>query len=96
MPRILGGAIALLLFVTAHAEEDISLKNSGGRELVEGYCGACHSLDYPRMNAWFLDHQGWDAEINKMIKTYGAPISSADARVIVDYLAANYGSSGGR
>ena len=32
------------------------------------------------------------AEVAKMIKVFGAPISEADARAIADYLKANYGS----
>jgi hypothetical protein len=32
-----------------------------------------------------------DAEVVKMIKPYGAPISDADAKEIVHYLAKNYG-----
>jgi hypothetical protein len=35
-----------------------------------------------------------EAEVNKMIKVFGAPIVSVKANVIVDYLAANYGSGG--
>jgi hypothetical protein len=29
----------------------------------------------------------WQAEVTKMIKVYGAPISEGDAKLIVDYLA---------
>jgi hypothetical protein len=32
----------------------------------------------------------WEASVNKMIKVYGALIE-ADAKVIADYLAGNYG-----
>jgi hypothetical protein len=38
--------------------------------------------------------KGWESEVDKMIKAYGAPISAADAKTIVDYLTANYGSGG--
>ena len=76
----------------AKAEEAVALKPGPGRDLVEGYCNACHSLDYPRINATFLNRQGWESEVNKMIKAYGAPIGPDDAKMIVDYLAANYGS----
>ena len=34
------------------------------------------------------------AEIDKMIKVFGAPIEPADAAVIVDYLVKNYGTAG--
>ena len=61
-------------------------------EGAEDYCNACHSLDYPRMNAPFLNRQGWETEVNKMITAFGAPIGPSDAKTIVDYLVANYGS----
>ena len=92
MWRILIGSAALLLAVSAQAQENVTLKAGTGRDVVEGYCAACHSLDYPRINAPFLDRRGWETEVNKMITAYGAPIGPADAKIIVDYLAANYGS----
>jgi sulfite dehydrogenase (cytochrome) subunit B len=70
------------------------LEAGAGRDVVEGFCGACHSPDYPRMNASFLNRQGWETEVNKMIKVFGAPIEPANAKIIIDYLAANYGSGG--
>jgi sulfite dehydrogenase (cytochrome) subunit B len=94
MRRILVAAIAVFVAAGARAEEDVALKAGAGREVVENYCNACHSLDYPRINAPFLDHRGWENEVNKMITAYGAPITPTEAKIIVDYLAANYGSSG--
>jgi sulfite dehydrogenase (cytochrome) subunit B len=92
MWRMVATAGALLFALSAQAEENIVLKPGAGLNVVEDYCNACHSLDYPRMNATFLNRQGWESEVNKMIKAYGAPIGPADAKTIVDYLAANYGS----
>ena len=94
MWRMVATAAALLFALSAQAEENIVLKPGAGRDVVEDYCNACHSLDYPRINSTFLTHQGWEAEVNKMIKVFGAPIQPADAKVIVDYLTANYGSGG--
>ncbi len=88
---LIGGAIALFS-LAAHAEEAVTLKDGPGRDVVEGHCGACHSLDYPGMNGHFLDRKGWESEVQKMIKAYGAPIGAADAKTIVDYLTANYGT----
>ena len=85
--------LAALLSVPALAEEKpITLKKGPGLEQVEANCGACHSLDYILMNSPFMTSATWDAEINKMIHAFGAPISEADARAIGDYLKANYGS----
>jgi hypothetical protein len=58
---------------------------------VEANCVMCHSLDYIPMNSPFLDRQGWEASVNKMIKVMGAPIAEGDAQKIADYLAGQYG-----
>ena len=72
-------------------EMPVQLKAGAGADKVEGNCAACHSLDYIRMNSPFLSAAGWDAEVSKMINAFGAPISAADAKIIGDYLKANYG-----
>jgi hypothetical protein len=43
------------------------------------------------MNSPFLDRKGWEAEVNKMVKAYGAPMEPGEVEKIVDYLATNYG-----
>jgi mono/diheme cytochrome c family protein len=71
-------------------EQPVELAKGDGLETVEQNCGGCHSLDYIRMNSPFLSKDGWQAEVTKMRKALGAPISDADAATIVTYLAANY------
>jgi mono/diheme cytochrome c family protein len=84
--------LAVLLTAEAFAnEQPIALKQAPGLDKVEHNCAACHSLDYIEMNSPFLDAGGWDSEMNKMIKVFGAPIPDADAKAIADYLKANYG-----
>ncbi len=86
-------AVAAVLFAGAALgqEQEIKLKPGPGADKVEGNCAACHTLAYIPMNSPFLDAKGWNAEVTKMIKAYGAPIDEADAKVIADYLAKNYG-----
>jgi mono/diheme cytochrome c family protein len=85
--------LAVSLVAPAFADEQpINLKKAPGLDVVEGNCAACHSLDYVQMNSPFLNAAGWDAEVSKMIKLFEAPISEEDAKTIVDYLKANYGS----
>jgi sulfite dehydrogenase (cytochrome) subunit B len=72
-------------------EKPIELKKAAGVEKVKGNCAACHSLDYVQMNSPFLSSAGWDAEVAKMVKMFGAPIADSDARTIADYLQKNYG-----
>jgi sulfite dehydrogenase (cytochrome) subunit B len=85
-------AAAVLAFPAAAEEKLVDLKKAPGLDKVEGNCGACHSLDYIQMNSPYPNAALWDAEVTKMIKAFGAPISEADAAVIKDYLKKNYGS----
>jgi sulfite dehydrogenase (cytochrome) subunit B len=91
--RLLMCGLLALSDLPVPADEAIMLRDAPGRDVVEGYCGACHSLAYPRTNSVFLDRKGWQSEVDKMIKAYGAPIGEDDAKVIVDYLTANYGTA---
>ncbi len=86
-------ALVLLLAAPAAADEKpVELKKAPGLDKVEANCGACHSLDYIQMNSPFMSPATWDAEVTKMMKAFGAPITDADAAVIKDYLKKNYGS----
>ena len=73
------------------AESKFKLKQAPGVDKVQVNCAVCHSLDYIQLNSPFLDHKGWDATVNKMIKAFGAPIKAGDTSDIVNYLAKNYG-----
>jgi hypothetical protein len=72
--------------------ETAALKPGPNVDVAERNCTACHSADYintqPRGPRFKKDF--WQAEVNKMIKVYGAPIEAADIGTIVDYLAATY------
>ncbi|HSV25524.1 MAG TPA: cytochrome c [Xanthobacteraceae bacterium] len=85
-------AAAALALPAAAEEKPVDLKRAPGLDKVEANCGACHSLDYIMMNSPFPGAALWDAEVTKMIKAFGAPISEADAKTIADYLKQNYGS----
>jgi mono/diheme cytochrome c family protein len=95
--RILAVAMLAVLFGAGSAaaladEPVVDLKPGPGLDKVQGNCGACHSLDYIRMNSTFLNAAGWNAEVAKMIKAFGAPIGDDDAKAIAEYLAKNYGT----
>ena len=72
-------------------EKPVQLKQAPGADKVEANCAACHTLDYIPMNSTFLNAAQWDAEVTKMINAFGAPIGPDDAKIIGDYLKANYG-----
>jgi mono/diheme cytochrome c family protein len=84
-------SMALAATIVYAAEQRVALKDGPGRDKVEANCASCHSLDYIQGNSPFMNRGVWDAEVTKMIKAYGAPISDADAKEIADYLAKNYG-----
>ena len=91
--RVTVALLALTLATPALADEQaIALKKAPGLDKVEANCAACHSLDYIVMNSPYPNAALWDAEVTKMIKTYGAPITDADAKEIAEYLKKNYGS----
>jgi sulfite dehydrogenase (cytochrome) subunit B len=73
-------------------EETAAFKPGPNLEVVQNNCTACHSADYiaiqPQGPKYKKDF--WQAEVTKMIKTYGAPIDEADVPKIVEYLAATY------
>jgi len=93
-------AIAALSFVSATAApvsynlppETAAFKPGPNLDVVMNNCTGCHSADYiatqPRGAKFKEDF--WKAEVNKMIKVYGAPIADADVAKIVEYLAATY------
>ena len=87
---VLIAAVAIAFPATAE-EKPVQLKPAPGLDKVEGNCSGCHSLDYILMNSPFPNAALWDAEIAKMIKAFGAPISQTDAKVISDYLKQHYG-----
>jgi hypothetical protein len=84
------------LAVSAIAQERaVPLKEGAGKTVTENICSGCHSLDYIRINAPFMNRQTWTASVNKMVQMFGAPIAANDAAAIIDYLAANYGTPTG-
>jgi len=71
-------------------EETDQYKPGPGREVAQANCGACHSSDYVRIQPPGKGAAFWSAEVQKMVKVYGAPIDDKDAKTIADYLAATY------
>ena len=94
MKKTLIAAAALAIaFGAMAAESKFKLKDAPGVAQVQANCTTCHSLDYIQLNSRFLDRQGWQAEVTKMMKAFGAPVKADDVPAIVDYLAREYGKS---
>jgi cytochrome c5 len=69
----------------------VQLKTGPGLDKVSTLCNICHSTDYITMQPPF-PRATWSAEVNKMIKVMGAPINEDDAKTIINYLVAAYGT----
>jgi cytochrome c5 len=77
--------------ITLPGDNDYAkLKPGPHSDLAQTQCQFCHSTDYiviqPRG-----DGRQWDAVVTKMIKVFGAPLSEADAKAIIEYLTTTYG-----
>ena len=65
------------------------LAEGEGLQETQSFCVMCHSTRYITMQPP-LPAAVWEAEMNKMIKTYGAPIPEPSAKKILAYLQAHY------
>jgi hypothetical protein len=65
------------------------LAAADGQQETLSFCSQCHSTRYITMQPPLLAAT-WEAEVNKMIKTLGAPIPDASAQKIILYLQQNY------
>jgi cytochrome c5 len=65
------------------------LAEGEGRAETETFCAMCHSTRYITMQPP-LPAATWEAEVNKMIKTFGAFIPEASAKKIISYLQTHY------
>jgi hypothetical protein len=65
------------------------LAEGEGRQEVQSFCVTCHSQRYITMQPP-LPATTWEAEVNKMMKTYGAAIPEATAKKISLYLGKHY------
>jgi sulfite dehydrogenase (cytochrome) subunit B len=92
----LGVCVAPLAVVRAESlsytlpEETAALRAGPGIESAEKNCSACHSAEYIAYQPPKRGRAFWEAEVQKMIKVYGAPIDETDAKAIADYLAQTY------
>ena len=85
--RLLIGVMIAMSGLAARAEEAVTLKDAPGRDIVEGLLRRLSLARLSKDQCGFLNRKGWESEVDKMIKAYGAPIGAANAKTIVDYLA---------
>jgi hypothetical protein len=75
--------------VPAYPAPTTDLAPGDGVEDVQIYCNTCHSPRYITMQPP-LPAATWEAEVNKMDKTFGAGIPEQSKQKIIQYLGAHY------
>jgi mono/diheme cytochrome c family protein len=61
-----------------------------GHDVFAAKCVVCHSPRYV-LNQPLFPREVWAAEVQKMVKAYGAPIVSDEEKAIVNYLVSWHG-----
>jgi hypothetical protein len=82
------------------SETEVKLPNAEGAELFttgaeafKANCITCHSMRYIQMQPDFPE-KTWQKIVDKMVKSFGAPISDSTSKAIVKYLVAIKGKKG--
>jgi hypothetical protein len=75
--------------VSAYPVPSVDLEPGDGSQEVRIYCNTCHSPSYITMQPPF-PAVTWEAEVNKMNKTFGAAIPDDNTQKIIRYLQAHY------
>jgi competence ComEA-like helix-hairpin-helix protein len=91
MKRHVARGCALLIpviFMTGLTAADSELPEGKGKDVVESTCTDCHNIE--RIQAQHLNEEGWNGIVREMMET-GASINPDDVKVIVGYLAKNFG-----
>jgi len=71
-------------------DETAAFRPGPGVNAAQNKCTSCHSADYINFQPPNKGPAFWDAEVQKMIKVFHAPIDANDAKSIADYLAKTY------
>lgn len=80
--------LLILLTLPTAVVADSELPEGKGKDAVENTCTDCHSLQ--RITNQRLNEEGWNGIVREMIEN-GASINPDDIKVIVNYLAKNFG-----
>jgi hypothetical protein len=75
--------------VSAYPVPAVDLAPGDGQQDVQIYCNTCHGTRYITMQPP-LPAATWEAEVNKMNKTFGAAIPEDSTRKVILYLQAHY------
>ena len=87
MAAYLVGVLFLIVSATTiHGEE----KKIDAKALFEKNCSRCHTIERPKSKK--KTKAEWKKTVMRMKNVNGSPITDEEAKIIIDYLAENYGS----
>jgi cytochrome c5 len=72
--------------VTVHLPVSDQMFTGPGSDTLNNNCLTCHSADMV-LNQPALPKAAWAGEVDKMARSYKAPVAQEDVSAIVDYLA---------
>lgn len=84
------GAVLAAPRTYALPDDTSSFRPGLGVAAAQNHCMSCHSVDYVNFQPPRKGPAFWEAEVQKMIKVYKAPIGEADAKEIATYLGITY------
>lgn len=89
-----GSVDAVTKTITLPAETaQLKLSDLPGYTLARAKCAICHSADYIQYQPPQLTQNQWTAEVQKMQRSYGAPLDADEIKLIGIYLATVYGDA---
>ncbi len=89
MKKIVVYAITLMFISVAASTGYGEEKKVDAKALFEKNCSRCHSIDRPKSKK--KTKEAWETTVMRMKNVNGCPISDDEAKIIIDYLAENYG-----
>lgn len=91
----LSGQVDAVTKTIALPPETAQLKPSdlAGYAIAHAKCAICHSADYIQYQPPQMTQAQWTAEVQKMQRSYGAPIDADEIKLIGIYLATVYGDA---
>ena len=79
--------LGIPLYVLGQGKE--AAKAAPAKDLFVKKCSVCHKAD--RATSKKKTQKEWDTTVMRMINSRGAQINDGEAKIIIDYLTANYG-----
>ena len=91
MKNVIVAVTALCMALLAGSFQHLSAgEKNNPRRLFEKKCSICHSID--RATSITKTKKGWKITVMRMKDEQDAEISNEEARIIINYLAENYGN----